>query len=243
MAEKNSLVAAKRNVSGSANARRLRGAGKLPCMLNESGGESRLLQIDHHNFDLMLQHHRSENMILDLEVDGEKSKKVLIKEVQHDPVSGDILHADFVEVSMTKKMRVHIPLVLVGEAVGVTQQGGILDHLLRELEVECLPTDLPDGIDVDVSALEIGNTILVGAVKVDPKLTVLTAKDVAVAGVSAPAVEEEPVPEEAVEGAEGQPEVIGEKKEEGDDTAKQKPDDDKKSSSSEGAADSGKGKK
>jgi len=111
---------------------------------------------------------------------------------------------------MTEKISVRIPIALTGEPAGVTQEGGILEHLLRELEIECLPVDLVEEIEIDVSGLGIGDSVQVSDLKVDGSLTVLTPADIAVASVLAPRVEEEPVPEEAEvpEGAE--PEVIGE---------------------------------
>lgn len=218
------LVAQKRETIGTSASRRLRREGWLPCIVNNTKGKSRLIQTSRHNFDLLLQHHMSESLILDIEIDGEKPKKVLLKEVQHHPVTSEILHADFVEISMTTKMRFHVLITLVGEAVGVTQEGGVLDHLLRELEVECLPTDLVEAIEADVSELKIDDTILVSDLNVDPRLTVLTDGDIAVAGVSPPTKEEEVVPEEAVEAAEGaEPEVIGEEKKEEEGEGEEEP--------------------
>jgi large subunit ribosomal protein L25 len=216
------LVAESRDVAGTAASRRLRRDGRIPGVINNEKGESQWIRLNRHDFELMLHRHVSENLILDLEVDGRTGKKVLLKEVQHDPLTGHVLHADFVEISMTRKMRIGISIRLVGEPVGVSQQGGILEHSLRTIEVECLPTDLVEEIDVDVSALEIGSSLLVRDLKVDPKLTVLTTGDLAVASVSAPRAEEVPAAEAAVEGAApGEPEIVGEKgkKEEGEEAA------------------------
>ena len=227
MAEESKVTAHVREECGSAASRRLRRDGWLPGVISTEKGENRPVRFSQHDFKVMLHHHASENVILDLEVEGEDTRKVLLKEVQHDPVTGDPLHADFVEVSMTKKMRVPVPITLVGEPVGVTQDEGLLEHLLRELEVECLPADLVDEIQADVSGLKIGDALQVSDLQVDPKLTVLSAADMAVASVLAPRVVEEEVPagEEKAEGAE--PEVIGEaereekEKEEGEDAAKE----------------------
>jgi len=215
MAEGTTLAAEKREVSGSSAARRLRREGLLPCVLNTDKGESRLLQVARHGFELLLKHHRSESLILDLRVDKEKPMKVLLRAVQHDPLTDETVHADFVEVSMTRKMKVQVPIVLAGEAVGVTQTGGVLEHLLRDLEIECLPGDISESVEVDISHLNIGDTVLVREMTVPSSWTVLADADVAVAAVAAPRVEEEPVVEEEAEAAEeGEPEVIGEKKEE-----------------------------
>ena len=120
-------------------------------------------------------------------------------------VNGESLHADFLEVSMTRKMRVGIPIKLIGDPVGVTA-GGVLDQQMRELEVECLPGDLVEFVTVDVSGLAIGQTVTVSQVQVDPKLHVLASGNQAVASVLAPMAEEEVAPEAAAEGTE--PELI-----------------------------------
>lgn len=224
MAEEAKLEVTTRSVAGSADARRLRRDGVLPGVVSRDG-ESQPVQLERHGFELMLRRHASENLILDLSVDGGETTKVLLKEVQHDPLTDEILHVDFVAISMTEKMRARIPVSLVGEPVGVTQEGGILDFLLRDIEVECLPGDLVEQIEVDVSELTIGDSIQVAQVTVPASMVFVTAGDVAVASVSAPRVEEEPTAEEeaeaaAAEGAE--PEVIGEKKEEGEEQQKEK---------------------
>lgn len=213
----NKLVAKIRGAEarGSGVSRRLRREGWLPGVINNKKCESWLIQMNRHDFEMVLRHHSSENMILDMEVDGQKPRKVLLNEVQRDPLTDNILHVDFLEISMTEKMRTHIRIALTGEAQGVIQEGGVLGHRLREIEVECMPADLVEQIEVDVSALKIGDSIRIEDITVDPKITVLTAGDVAVASVSAPRKEEEIVPEETKEAAEGaEPEVIGEKEKE-----------------------------
>lgn len=208
------IVAQMRSEAGSAAARRLRNSGWLPGVLYGDGGENRSIKINAHAFKMLLRHHTGENLLLDMELDGAAGRKVFLKEVQHDPLTGDATHADFLAVSMTRKMRVRIPLVLVGDAVGVVTEGGILEQILRELEVECLPGDLVETIEVDVSGLHINTHMLVRDLKVDAKLTVLTDGHVAVAGVMEPQKEAEPAAEGAApaEGAAAAgPEVISEK--------------------------------
>jgi large subunit ribosomal protein L25 len=196
-------------------------------VVNNEKCESRLIRINQHDFEMMLHAHRSEHVMVDLALDGGDAKKVLLKEVQHDPLSGEPQHAEFLEVSLTKKMKVAIPVVLTGEAVGVITEGGRLEHLLRELEVECLPTDLVESIEVDVSGLSIGDVLTVGDLTVDSKLDVDMDAGVAVASVAAPTVEEDATEGAGEEGGEGaapaetaegeasaEPEVIGEKERE-----------------------------
>lgn len=220
MSEESKLVASPRAAAGSAASRRLRKEGWLPAIVKTEDNECRPIRLSCHDFELMLHRHMSENLILDLAVEGDNARKVLLKEVQHDPLTGKPLHADFLEISMTRKMRVPVTITLVGEPVGVTQDDGLLEHMLRELEVECLPTDLIEEIEADVSAMQIGDTLQVSDLQVGPKLTVVTPGDMAVASVLAPRmVEEEEAAEEAAEGAE--PEVIGEAKEEEESTAEE----------------------
>ena len=217
MAEESTLVAESRSESGSAAVRRLRRTGWMPGVINGGQGESRLIRLNRHAFEMMLHRHASEKLILDLQVGGDQPRRVLLKEVQHNVVTGEALHADFVEISMTKKMRISITLRLVGEPFGVSQEGGVLEHPVRQVEVECLPSDLVEEIEVDVAALKMGESLLVRDMRVDPKLAILTPGDVAVAIVSKPHAEEAPVAAEAaVEGAEGaaaEPEVIEKGKE------------------------------
>jgi large subunit ribosomal protein L25 len=224
MAKEITLTADKRTASGSSAVRTLRKQGLLPAVVYGEKG-ARSIQLNSHGFETLLKHHRSENLIIDLSVAGEAAVKVLLKEVQHGPVFEELLHADFVEISMTKKMRVMIPVRCAGEPVGVSQEGGILEHVLREIEVECLPGDLVESFALDVSALKIGSTLMVRDLVVDPKFTVLSAGDMAIATVVAPRAEE--VVAEAAAPVEGaaagtEPEVIGKKKEEGEEEAEGK---------------------
>jgi large subunit ribosomal protein L25 len=207
MAEDISLEASERQVSGTVACRRLRREGWMPCVLNTQQGKSKLIKLGRHDFEMMLRHHSGENLMVDLSVDGKRAKKVLLKEVQHDPLTGSAEHADFMEVSMTKLMRVSVPVVLTGEPVGVTRGGGVLEQVVRDVDVECLPGDLVDSLELDISGLDIGDSLTVGSLDFGDKMTVLTPPEVAVALVSAPRVEEEPAAEEAEE---AEPEVVGE---------------------------------
>ncbi len=212
MSKEARIVAEKRQSGGSSTANRLRRAGVVPAVVYGSGKSVRNIQLNEHVFSQFLRHHTSENVLVDLEIEGDQPCKVLIREIQHHPLTGKAIHVDFYELSMTKKVRVEIAIEVEGEPVGVTQQGGNLEHILREVEVECLPTDLVEAFTVDVSALEIGDSLSVEDLPIDrSKFTVLTAPDVAVVAVAAARVEEEveTAPAEGEAGAE--PEVIGEK--------------------------------
>ena len=208
MAEEIKLAGRRREAAGTGDARRLRRAGWLPCMMNTQDGAAISFQLNDHDFEVLLQHHVGENLIIQLSIDRDESRTVLLRDVQHHPVSGHPLHADFIEISMTEKMRVAIAIELAGEPRGVVE-GGVLEQPLREVEVDCLPTDLVESIEVDVSHLGIGDSLLVGDVPWSDKFEVVSSPDLAVAAVAAPREEEEEV-EELEEGAE--PEVIGEEK-------------------------------
>jgi len=214
MAKEGVLKTETRTLSGTASSRRMRRDGWMPGVINTEKGESLKIRLNRHDFELMLHRHRSESLILEVCVDAEPPRKMLMKEVQHHPLTGLPIHADFIEISMTKKMRIHIPIRLVGDPVGVTQEGGILEQPLRSIEVDCLPADLVEEIDLDVSMLKIGHSILVRDLKLDPKLAIVTPGAIAVAAVSAPRVEEEVKVEEAGAVAGAEPEVIGAKEKE-----------------------------
>jgi large subunit ribosomal protein L25 len=199
----------------------MRHDGLIPGVIYSDGGEARSISLPTHEFEQMLHHHAGEQMMLQIELDG-KALSVLLKDVQHNMMTGGTIHVDLHEVSMTKKLRVQISIELIGEADGVKNEGGVLDHLLHSVEVECLPSDILEKIEVDVSALKIGDMLTVKDIEIDAaKYEISTEGDVGVASVSEPRVVEEPTDEEGEEGAEGagegtasEPEVINEKKEE-----------------------------
>lgn len=208
------MIVSSRDLKGSANARRMRREGMLPGVVYGKGGAARPVSLPAHKFEQLLHHHAGEQMMVEVELDG-KTESVLLKDVQHEPLSGDTIHVDFQEVAMDEALTVSIPLELVGEAEGVNA-GGVLDHSLHELDVECLPKDILEQIEVDVSTLEIGDSLTVKDVQLDSsKYTIMNEEDVAVAAVLAPRLAEEE--EEGEEGEEGagsaEPEVITEKQE------------------------------
>lgn len=217
MAQAMKVVAESRDKKGTSNVRRIRRSGGLPGIVYGEGGVS-MIQLNEHEFNKALRSHASEHLIMDLEIAGQGTKKVLLQEVQHHALTGKIVHVDFHEISMTKKLRVEIPLRLVGEPHGVTQQGGVLEYLVRSIEIECLPGDILEHVDVDVSALQIGHGLSVGDIKLDAaKYTIITGKEIAIAAVSAP--REEEAAATPAEGAAAEPEVLREKKVEGEEGA------------------------
>src|SRR5260370_33063676 len=159
----------------------------------------------------MMSHASGENILVELEVAGEKSSRTaLVQEVQHSPVGGDIRHVDFHAISMDETIQAEVPLEPIGTANGVKNFGGLLEQSLRALAIECLPRDLPDRITVDVSQLNIGDSIHLRQIQLPSGGTSKVQPDLTAFSVLAPTVEEEPVLAEAY--AVAGPEVIGEKK-------------------------------
>ena len=209
------LVAAEpRTSTGSRDMGRLRRSGKIPAVVYGAEREPANLQLNTHDFEQLLRHYASETMMVTLQVEGQGDKRVLLKSVQHHPVDGAVLHADFQEVSMTETLRVALPIELEGTPAGVEQEGGLLEQLVTSVEVECLPGDILDLWTVDVSHLNIMDQVTVGDLQLDTdKYTLWTDPEVAIATVQPPRSEEEE--EEEAEAAEpGEVEVIGEKKDE-----------------------------
>lgn len=199
-----------RTSKGTSQARRLRREGKIPGIVYGVGKTPQNVQVDARSFTRSLHAQSSEHVMMDLEIGTGDLRKVLLQDVQHHPISGDIIHADFHEISLTEKLRVKVPVRLVGEPTGVSQQGGVLEHLVREIEIECLPLDIPEHLDLDVSNLAVGQGFKAGDIQLDAaKFRLVADKDLAIAAVSAQRAEEE-VAEPAAASAE--PEVLREKK-------------------------------
>ena len=211
------MIVSSRDLTGSANARRMRREGIIPGVIYGEGGEGKQISLPAHELEQMLHHHAGEQMMVEIELDG-KALSVLLKEVQREPLSGNVIHVDLQEVAMNKTLKVQVSVELTGEPEGVTVQGGVLDHTLYSVEVECLPADILEKIEVDVSALNVGDSVTVKNIELDTsKYTILADEDITVASVLAPRVEVEAAEdEEGEEGAEegAEPEVITEKKEE-----------------------------
>lgn len=207
------LKAKARDKLGKEHAKKLRRKGVIPAVVYGAETSPLPLEVEAKSFHGLLRLGLGENVIITLNIDDQKNgdKKVLIREVQRDPVWGNILHIDFQQISLTKKLAINVPVQLVGTPIGGQQDGGILQHVLRELEVECLPTDIPKKIEVDVTDLKIGGSIHVGDIKLE-KVEILSDPQGSIVSVVPPTVFKEPevAPAAAVE----EPEVITEKKEE-----------------------------
>jgi large subunit ribosomal protein L25 len=199
---------------GKGKLKKIRDAGFIPAVLYAEGKKSESIKVSASQLLKLLHQHRLESMVINIRfVDKkQKPKSCLIKEIQYDPVTDDILHVDFNEISLTKAIKVNVPLVAKGEPIGVKQEGGSLEHILWEIEVECLPTNIPKSIEVDVSQLKIGDSIHIKDIAFPTDVKVLTDPGAIVVSVASPMKEEIPVA--PVEGEEKvEPEVIKEKKE------------------------------
>jgi large subunit ribosomal protein L25 len=214
MAKQVKLMAQRRTVTGRSAVRKLKARGVVPAIIYGAKDKPETLQVSKRDINAMLSHASGENILVELEIEGDggKNRLALVQEVQHSPVGGDVLHIDFHAVSMDEKIQADVPLEVVGTANGVKNFGGLLEQNLRSLAIECLPRDLPDILTVDVSALEIGDSIHVRDIALPTGVTTKIQPELTAFSVLAPTVEEEPVVAE-VEAAAG-PEVIREKKEE-----------------------------
>ena len=141
------------------HARRVRVEGKIPAVVYGAGMDSVAVTVDPRVVTKILHSEAGHNTIFDLNVEGAALVKAMIVDWQHEPIKGKLLHIDFKRIAMDKAMRVSVPVLLTGIAAGVKNSGGILDQVLREVEIECLPADIPDHIDVDVSGLELYGAI------------------------------------------------------------------------------------
>jgi large subunit ribosomal protein L25 len=204
------VAAQSRTESGKNANRRLRGQGLIPGVLYGAKKETIPVAVSPKEIVSILRSASGENTLFDLDLGGSK-RKVILKECQREPVKGQLLHADFYEVALDKAIEVKVHIEITGVPVGVKVQGGVLDFVTRELEVECLPTEIPDKIVVDVSELELGKHLRVSDLTIPPKVKVLTEADVVVVHVVVPRAEEvvAPVAEAAAaEGVAAEPEVI-----------------------------------
>ncbi|NNL85142.1 MAG: 50S ribosomal protein L25/general stress protein Ctc [Myxococcales bacterium] len=197
------LQAETRDEIGKGIARRLRRAGKIPAVFYGRGRDSRAIAIDPRALERVLHTSGSGmNTLIDLTLSGDESV-VLVKDLQRDPVRGAYLHADFYEVDLNQTVEVTVPIHFLGKAKGV-EFGGIVDHPLREIEITCLPRAIPDSIEIDISALEIGDALHVSDLVAPAGVTITSDLEQAIANVMTPIVEEAPAEEEGVVTEEGE---------------------------------------
>ena len=219
------VAAQSRTDSGKNSNRRLRSQGLIPGILYGAKKDTISVAVSPKEIVSILKSSSGANTLFDLDLGGTK-RRVILKEFQREPIKGQLLHADFYEVALDKTLLVKVHLEVTGVPVGVKVQGGILDFVTRELEIECLPKDIPEKVVVDVSHLELGKHVRVHDLQISDKIKVLTHPDVVVAHVVAPRAEEVAPAAEVVaaEGAVGaEPEVIRKGKPVEGEAAEEKP--------------------
>ncbi|MFP5351038.1 MAG: 50S ribosomal protein L25/general stress protein Ctc [Actinomycetota bacterium] len=205
------LQVTKRGETGKGVARRARAAGKVPGVVYGRGMDPVSIEVDRRQFIQALQTDAGMNVLLGLEIDGE-TITTLPRQLQRDPVRGTLLHADFVKVDLSVEVEAEVPVHLIGgdQAPGV-REGGVLEHPLFMVTVKCLPTDVPEGIDADVSALNIGDSLRISDLPSSNKFEFVQDPETVVASVAQPVSEEELAAMEADAGAVGEePTVEGE---------------------------------
>jgi large subunit ribosomal protein L25 len=202
-----------RESDGKGRARRARRTGKLPGVFYGPKSAAVPLELDRKDFLTRVVHLEGSHLIRIKSGSPALADKVaLVKELQYHPITGEVIHADFYEVDLTEKIRVKVPLHFVGKAAGVVR-GGILQPVVREIEVECLPMDIPEFFDVEVSALDIGDSLHVTELAMPTGVTAASESDLTLVTVVPPSIEEAPTAAEAAapaaEGAEAAPAAEG----------------------------------
>ncbi len=222
MAEKLVVKAVKRDSRGSNDARRLRHEGKIPVVVYGGGGESVSAIAELRELAAIIRSDSGANTLFTLDVEGDENR-VIFQDRQIDPVSGRLVHADLRRLAKGEKIELTVPVHLIGSPYGVREEGGMLEQQMREIRVSCLPSNIPESIDVDVEALELNESITIGEITTDEGVEVLEAPESVVAVVVyVKEVELEPVVEEE----ELEPELIGEEGEEGEEVEGAEPEGD-----------------
>ena len=203
------IKAEPRTEQGTGAVRRLRRSGMIPgSVMKMRKGGTELIKLPMHDFMMAMRGHASKQLLVTLDMDG-REVPALMREMQNDVLAGTPIHVDFSEVSLSEKVRVTVPVYLVGEPVGVKIGGGVLEQTLRTINVDCLPTDIAEKFEIDVSQLGLDQTLFVRDLNLGDKQTIVTRGEVPVAVVKAP----DDAPASAAAGAEKAPEVIKKGKE------------------------------
>lgn len=212
-----------RQASGRGGVKKLRTSGRIPAVIYGHKKDAQNLEVDSKAMETLIHHSASENVLVDLSIkdDTRPSRLALVQEVQHHALSGKVLHVDFHEVAENEKVTILVPVETVGEATGVKNGGGVLEHVLHKIKVRALPKDLPEVLSLDVTHLEIGQAIHIGDIKPAEGVEILGDKHISVIAVAAPLSEvAEAAATDAAAGS-AEVEMIKEKKEgEGDAPAK-----------------------
>ncbi len=202
-----SLTARKREKTGKKIAKRFRREGRLPAVIYGGGEEPTPLTLDHREFETFLRQRRGESVVINLEVEGGEAKKALLRDIQRDYIKNVVIHADFQQILMTDRITTTVSLVLTGDPVGVKRDGGVLEQALREVEIQCLASEIPEHLEVDVADMIIGETLHISDLTFE-NVDINTDGGVSVVSVLAP-MAEEVVEEEEERPDQEEPEIIG----------------------------------
>ncbi|MFH1846552.1 MAG: 50S ribosomal protein L25 [Candidatus Omnitrophota bacterium] len=222
--EKILLKAIEREGRGKGACKHLREKGQIPAVIYKAGKKAEAIQVDSKELWRAVHTEAGSNAIITMDIasgNGKHHKKtVIVQETQRDPVKDHVIHVDFHEISLTEKLKVRVPISLKGEALGVKEDGGILTQVIWELEVECLPTAIPEHLDINVSGMKVGDAVHAKEVTLPADVTVAGDPEQVVLTISMPQEEGEEEKAEIEEGTE-EPEVIkkGKKEEEGESSA------------------------
>jgi large subunit ribosomal protein L25 len=204
------LNAQPREGTGKGSARKLRAAGRVPAVIYGHGEETRMLSVDAHELVTLFSKIRVENTVITMNIEGEsQASQALVREVQRHAYREDVVHVDFYQIHAGEAITVEVPIRLLGNPPGV-KAGGVLQHALNEIEVRCMPDRIPTTLDVDISSLEIGDSVHVSDIPQPEGVEFLIDAERTVCSVMAPtlAVEEEVEEAEVAEGESEEPEVI-----------------------------------
>lgn len=208
-----SLKARQRTDTGKQGAKSLRRDGALPAVVYGRGESSTPLTLDYREFEGFLRKTRGESVVINLEIEGMEDKKALLRDLQRDYLRNQLLHADFQQISMSDRITTEVSLVMIGQPVGVTRDGGVLDQSLRVVEISCVASEIPEHLEVDISELGMGDTIHISDLSFE-NVEIETDGEVAVVSVLTPMAEE---PEEGeVDLEQEEPEIIGQAREDGE---------------------------
>src|SRR5213596_1242840 len=206
MAQIVSLAASPRQATGKGGARQARFRGRVPAVIYGHGRDTQSLEVEAKALEKALQGVEPENTIIELALDG-KTVKTLIREIQRHPLRPDIIHVDFYEIHAEEKVRLKVPVHLVGNPDGVRNAGGVLDQVTREVEIEVLPEHIPDRVELDVSTLKIGDSLHTRDLTI-PNAVILTGADLTIATVVPPRAEEVAAPTAEATTEVSEPELI-----------------------------------
>jgi large subunit ribosomal protein L25 len=221
VADTSTLEAQPRTPGTKNDARRVRHAGKIPAVVYGAGKSAVPVAVDPRQVSRILHSETGHNSVFDLALDGEKTKAMIV-DWQYEPIKGSLLHIDLKRIAMDQKLRVNVPIELIGEPAGVKQQGGLLEQIVREIEVECLPADIPNVIELNVAELVFGVVLRVADLPKNDKVRFLTDADQPVAHIISIKEEVAATPEATAAeaaAAPAEPEVIKKGKQETEEEA------------------------